>query len=174
MTRVELLEDAYRRASTVSEKKVVIQDLSGLNLDQEVVDFLLSVLETATGPKAELIRVAALKHFEWCPVESKAQQRRFVKALTHLVESPSSRVERIYALGVCKRWMHAAQVSSLIYGLILHAEDRNIRNMAVGCLAQFKPGNVPQRAISLCKRLLKDPHFAGSARTYLRKWGISE
>jgi hypothetical protein len=70
--------------------------------------------------------------------------------------------------------MHAGRVSSHIYDLILNAKDRNVRNVAMRCLAGFKPGEVPQRAIGVCKRLLKDPHFAGSARTYLTAWGKTQ
>jgi hypothetical protein len=169
-TLLQLLSEDYRSASTEGEKKCVVQDMSDQLPHPDAIEFLLSVLETALSPQEELIRVAALKHFEWCPIKSRAQRRRFVTALTSLIQSKSWE-ERMYAIGVCRRWMHARCVSSLIYDLILHAEARDMRSGAMACLMGFKRGKVPKRAISICKRLLKDPAFAGSARTRLTEWG---
>jgi hypothetical protein len=169
-TLLQLLSEAYRSASTVGEKKCVVQDMSDQLPHRDAIEFLLGVLETALSPQERRIRVAALGHFEWCPVKSRAQQRRFVTVLTKLVQSDSWE-ERMYAIGVCRLWMHAGRVSSLIYDLVLHAETRDMRNGAMSCFVVFKRGEVPRRAISICKRLLKDPDFAGSARAYLMEWG---
>jgi hypothetical protein len=169
-TLLQVLSNGYCSASTVSEKKCVVQDMSDHLPHSDAIEFLLYVLETAVSAQERLIRVAALEHFEWCPIRSRAQQRRFVAVLTGLVQSRSWE-ERMHAIGVCRRWMHAGRVSSLVYDLILHAEARDMRNGAMICLMGFEPGKVPKRTISICKRMLKDPDYGGLARERLKVWG---
>jgi hypothetical protein len=170
MTTVADLLASYASTTNPTKRLQIVEEMGDYLPDPVALDFLIGIVETPPQSEKAQFRVPAIQALGGYSSGPEHEQQRVVMLLTDLVRYSSSDVERGYALMATRRWVHTDQVGSLLHDLIVNQTCRELRSMAMNCLSAIKPDNVPEYAITLCKRMLDDPELGGSARFYLNRW----